>query len=818
VYVDVELNYQGTPYDGNIRVELQRTTDGWVYDWFNERTNDPVVGWYNSSQDNTWLDTWAGIPGDMMTYDVVVYYTGTWDEIARKTIVVKDTGLWLDPPDDPYYPGEQVTVTLITTYTTDVFYVQIVNETGATMKNWSGQVALEGWWQTVWTVAADFPDGDFTLNVRDQGSHAIWNQVFFAVQKYVLMIDRDRSNFLPGETARITYAVFEIATLAPYTGGTITYSAHWLNNSGNDTWQNGTLVGSEGTQSFIVPSDIALYSDVEITYWANDTAGTRTAEYTLWLYINTLSADIGLDYGPYMPGDTVMIEVSAWVGWSNLPDANVDIAVIRAGTAIAEYGASGLTTDAYGVAMHSFQLALNESKGNFVVNVAVSKAGQSVTRMTSFEVEWNGGLTIELDRERYYSGDTVTASFQVFWNTEYLSGQTVTYLVGTNLGLLTIGNTTTGSVSFDLPSDYYGVLWMEAVVNLNGYLLSDIRMAEVVLADVLVSAVRDNYDASDVIEFDYAIVSMAPGANLRYEIVNSMGIRVAGSSLPLVENGTISFTVPAMPADSYTCIVSLVTPGGTVISAYDTATLSAQYELVIQVQGSSHLLGSFEPGETAVMEYTILEHGLQALPAYELKIYTSWDDERTVITTDTRGNVSLPISEDASNGWAWIEVALYDGMNDLYLAGAQAMISIDAAAGEWDLVIEGLEEDVTLLSEQISDQGNVTRATLADIWDQVNTTQAAIDVLRDNLQTTLDAVNVANADIELIMADLDAMDEQLEALQTQLETLQEDMGAVEDDVSARPTGASVATWLAIAVAVLIGAAVVIALVMRKKQP
>src|SRR5512136_1119670 len=49
VYVNVELRNDSGPYSGSVHVELVRTTDGSERDSFTRTTNDPVVGWYNSS-------------------------------------------------------------------------------------------------------------------------------------------------------------------------------------------------------------------------------------------------------------------------------------------------------------------------------------------------------------------------------------------------------------------------------------------------------------------------------------------------------------------------------------------------------------------------------------------------------------------------------------------------------------------------------------------------------------------------------------------------------------------------------------------------
>ena len=73
IYVNVELKQYGVPYSGSVNVQLVRTTDAAVIYSFTRTTNNPDVGWYNSSGTGTSLWSGAGFSGDTMTYDVVVW-------------------------------------------------------------------------------------------------------------------------------------------------------------------------------------------------------------------------------------------------------------------------------------------------------------------------------------------------------------------------------------------------------------------------------------------------------------------------------------------------------------------------------------------------------------------------------------------------------------------------------------------------------------------------------------------------------------------------------------------------------------------------
>ena len=146
VYVIVEVKDHGVPANIVIDVRLVYISGGYDVS-FTNNSNDPAVGWYNSTtaHDHYTLNTGAADPisGDLTSYYVVVYVHSSGQEIARTTIVVKKTGLSLDPNNGMYYPGQAVVAKLVTASTTTMFYVHTVNETGVTMPNmnWTGQSA-----------------------------------------------------------------------------------------------------------------------------------------------------------------------------------------------------------------------------------------------------------------------------------------------------------------------------------------------------------------------------------------------------------------------------------------------------------------------------------------------------------------------------------------------------------------------------------------------------------------------------------------------------------------------------------------------------
>ena len=689
VYVNVELNYQGDPYNGYVTVYLERATDEWRPTHFHAWTNDPDVGWNNGSVSGSSLSTWYGFTGEIMMYDIVVTYGG--NEVARTPITVRNVGLTLSPDSSMYYPGESVTITFVTTHTTDVFYVQIVNETGVTEENWTGQTALIGIWTTVWTVRADHPDGHYWLNVNDAGTHATWASTNFDVQKYDMLVNPDRGGYLPGETAKITYLVRDVATMAPHSGVTIAVSAHWLNDSGNDTWQNETLTTSSGTYDFLIPTDIALWSNVDITYWANESTD-RSYETGITLNIGLLTADLDVNWGAYMPGSSVYVYVSAWAAGAELPGANVDIVVEKNGTAIDAYGRADILTDLGGDAVHSFRLDAAAAEGSYIVNVTVTKVGYTVSRTSTFFVAWGGNFMMDLDKAFYYSGDDVVMTFRTIWNQQDVLDQPVAFTVWASFGVMLTGNTTGTTAEFAVPDDYYGGLYIEATVNLDGFIMDDDANIDVYFANIILTPQKDEFKQGDTIVFDYQILTSFTDGELAWEIFDNDGVRVASGTPSFSKTGSFDYDVPeANPSEHYEAILTMTTETGAFRVAWAEVDIIQDYQLQVWAGKSSYATGEYKPGQKVTVHYNINVYTNEQLPMYLLEIGNWYDSTTTYVqVTDSEGSFTVEIPKDAPNGEWGIWVNLWDPVTDTQLWGDNTKVVVNSQLSAWDKSVGGM--------------------------------------------------------------------------------------------------------------------------------
>lgn len=694
VFVIVEVKYQGVWADVPIRVRLETTTGG-VISHFHNDSNDPAVGWYNSTTatPRKTLDTGTGITDDLTSYYVVVYRDGSMEEIARTTIVVKKTGLSLDPNNGIYYPGQAVVAKLVTTSTTILYYVHTVNETGVTMPNmnWTGQSATTGWWERAFTFASDFPDGTYTMRVRYATTHAIMDDLDFDVQKYVFEVWADRDYYLPGMTANIQYMTMEVATFTQATGVSITYSAMWYNSSGNATWLNSTLTGSSGVQPFVIPTDIAMWQDINIVYWANES--TRSASDSVTLDFAMLSGGVSIaPAGTLMPGETVATTVTAYLGGGDpLPGAAVDISILANGTAIPAYGSVNLTSDLLGEVTHTFTLVDAAADGTYIVSAKITMVGFSTTVIGLFQVRSTGEILVKLDKERYYGGDEIVATLTPLWNGKVVEVSNFGYAFFIDTGVLVWANTSDTTVSATIPTDYYGDIGIGVSAYYNGIEIDGGDGSEVRFADITLTAQMNDYRPGDNLVFDWNIVTGRSAGTLMYEISDSNGMLVISDSPAFATTGSFSQLVPTVNApEHYYVHMWMTTATGGYADASLTVDMLNSHELQIWVEKSGYADGTYKPGQTVKLHYSIGAYVMEPLRSYILHVTTDYNPVgMDFILTDPVGTVEFALPSDAPAAEMRISASLIDPVNGPVSSDTTA-ITVGGQLTGWDKSVAGM--------------------------------------------------------------------------------------------------------------------------------
>ncbi|UCE92310.1 MAG: hypothetical protein JSV90_04020 [Methanobacteriota archaeon] len=698
VYVAVESFEDGNASNETIVVELVNQ-DGVELNSFLAWTGVSETGLYESWTDPPiqWLSTWATISGEFAIYDVVVkVLDGPEYEIARTQITVRNEGLTLEPPNwGSYYPGQEVNITLVTSEEDD-FYIQLVNDTYEDFYlNESNQdPGDEGYWQYTWIIDNRTPDGTYMLNIRDDSDDIIWYTEWVTIAKYVLLADTDATWVLPGEIVAVVYDVVEIATLTHYAGVSIEWNAVYFDEDGDEVVDTGATDVSHGTIYYQVADDIALWSDIDMMIWANE-SDERSSDEWLWFTVGVLSVDLDVDDGPHVPGDAVSVDVQAFVGNDELSGAQVDLSVWMDGTELDQYSASGMITDMTGTVVYDFMLDTDSQKGTYIVEVTVSKLGFEVTTMATFEVEWTGALWVEFSKDYYFSGQEASFDFKVVWNNEEVLEPTSVYyeVVGVT-GLLKTGNTTTGHGNCQIPDGYVGWIEVYATTILNGYWLSDWDDADVYMADVILVPMKETYRAGDTVTWLYEIVgTMDDNSSIAYVVVDDDDVRVAQATMMYTPAGSISFDVPeTYPSDSYTMELTLDDGLGHIAYTSSTVWLYANYEIHVWLESSAGFASNaYEAGATLVVGYSIEAVGVEHLDLYAIWFESSddWVDH-SVLVTEATGTFEYQVDENAVDGDYWLYVDLQDPVSDSWLSWDGVGYSVQADQSTWDRDVAGL--------------------------------------------------------------------------------------------------------------------------------
>jgi hypothetical protein len=307
---------------------------------------------------------------------------------------------------------------------------------------------------------------------------------------------------------------------------------------------------------------------------------------------------------------------------------------------------------------------------------------------------------MSFDKAYYYSGDDVVLNFRTIWNNQDATGKTVSYIVYANFGVMLTGNTTTTSAEFAIPDDYYGSLYVEAMVNLDGFMLEDDASANVYFADIVLTPREDQYKQGDTIIFDFQILTSFTEGTLAWEITDSDGVKVASGSPDFATSGSFEYDVPdANPSDGYEARMTMTTTTGAMREAWAEVEIIQDYQLSIWAGKSGYATGEFKPGQKVTVHYTINVYTHEQLSVYQLRI-GNWYDSMvtTVLVTDPEGSFTVQIPKDAPNGEFGIWADLYDPVTDTMLWSDSTKVVVNSQLSAWDRSVGGMSaSDFTIL-------------------------------------------------------------------------------------------------------------------------
>ena len=636
---------------------------------------------------------------------------------------------FIDPPKyDPflYTPNETIRFTInVGPADPRTFDVLVVWDNGPLRIEWSGSLFDD---QTIpaaasslvltYKLPATIPDGDFYwIEVHDENwiENAGVGQTFgntprLFVRTWAINLEFDRPAYLPGDDVTVIWSVNSLrnGSLAPNGVGKL-----WVWDSANIplispnphtfSLPNGTL---QFTLLGTIPTDRSI---IGFAYYNNTQSNPdRFADAIAFAEVDGLRIVVNVPSNTYEPGGIVTVEVRARVtdgpifpATPGAPGVEIDITVTDqlTGLAVDGYGAQNLLTDARGYVRHVFQLASGVAVGTSyqvladgVANNAVTASGTDVFAVAS-NVEVVAILTF--NKNQYMSGDTVEMDVDVLG-----SAPPFTYIYEVRDGPFTTSSLLAGATSTDrmfsyrIPNTYDGPIVFQATADDgDGNRAVAGRQFNVVTGLLLVNLDRMEYGANDRITASFSLLTNVMSApTFYYEIFDTSlfpgTLEASGVVMTATAtSGSVTFQVPAIPADEYTFRITATEPGRVVVGE-TSAVHTGGVLLQITVDKTSYL-----PGETIRISYALIPRGRTALPqAFAFVIEMFGTPGIVIQTASDRGELTFTLPANIGHGPT--NLFVFEFMTG---ASANTVVQIGPTNLLWDTTIGGIPAFAVIL-------------------------------------------------------------------------------------------------------------------------
>ena len=566
-------------------------------------------------------------------------------------------------------------------------------------------------------VPSTVPDGDFYwLEVHDGSwienggaGQTFGNVPRLFVRTWEMTLEMDRPAYLPGDTVTILWSVNHIrdGSLAPSGFGKL-----WVWDSAGVSLiapNPMQFPDPTGTQRVTLLGTIPQDRSVVAFAYYNSTATNpdRVALGGANAAIDGLRMLVNVPRTTYEPGGVVTVDVSAKV--SDLPGApfqpgapgvEVDVTVTDqlSGAVVPTYGAQNLLTDAHGNLRHVFQLNDTVADGTFFQVRASGVANNAVTDSAadSFSVISANAISVILrfSKNQYLSDDSVEATVEVV--TDLAGPFTFLYEArdGGTGSLLFRQTTDQRTFQYRIPATFAGDLrFLATADDGQGNRATSTRNFVVATGILVVSLDRAEYGAGETVTASFALTSNVISAPaFYYEVFDNSGfsavlVKYGIASITTPKTGSVSFLVPANPADVYEFRITASEAGRAIVGTAEASYVSGVL-LQVGMDKTAYL-----PGETIRIRYSLVPRGRTALPQnFEFLVTVIGAPTALVQTTSSSGELTYRLPSQLSEG----ETVLFITEQSTGASVTQ-VVKIGATNPLWDTTIGGIPAFAVLL-------------------------------------------------------------------------------------------------------------------------
>jgi len=545
-----------------------------------------------------------------------------------------------------------------------------------------------------------------TWNITISGTVAGFAFQNFTVQTYYINTLENVSIALPGHSVTVNYWVLSTVNAAPYNHG-VTVGV--TGSYGTTTFTTATLPGTPhslgngwtGAFSFSIPTNASSMSYVSLEFWANTTGSsvwsvqTFDNEFVGQLYapvVELSACATGCHTNTFTSGAPIIATVTEWIQSPSYghatPAAGIDLSILyeKGATVVTPAGSppTKLTTDANGQAQWLFTADGTTFSTTGPNTLAVTPSDPQVslnkgpTTNTTFYVQPSSAaapsIQIVFNGAQYYGGDTIFANWSLTGNASVDHGWNATvwwvyaYSTAGGFGWTPFQGVINGTS---------GTIQVVAPVGLNGYLefvvlasnatmeIEGVLYASVTAPQIFLSSNEANYQAGDTVTVTVSTIgTVLSSATFDAIVIDSNGDRLISGPLT---GTTMSVQIPSKGAPSWVefSVFAVAATGATITNGTLFTYLATGYDLAVGIGTKSNYQdGSYQPGQTVQISYSITPRGGTPLPkSWTIKVWTSdaWENSGLGVvemqTSAASGTVSYTIPSGVPNGIQlfWVE-------------------------------------------------------------------------------------------------------------------------------------------------------------------
>ncbi|MEE9150709.1 MAG: hypothetical protein V3U20_02610, partial [Thermoplasmata archaeon] len=652
--------------DTDLYVQVEHDTGEWgYYDW--NSVDDK-----GNASDSFWLGSTIWDDEEQIGLFTLRLSDSLYGDPFSGSAEFEVIGIRITPDKAIYAQGEEITITITTEIYQSNINITIYDEDGSVIEDWNDQSIANKIWTRTYPLSPTLPDGRYYLRVNESDTDRLLVEIEFNVKKYTLRIWPDAGAYLPSETMTLYYTVTSNKDGSGVSGTTIKWIFEYYDTEKGD-WDSFTdsfTAGASGNFPIVIPELASRSRDAKLYVWANDTSGHSDYHFEN-INIGEIAASLSLRYDEYIPGDFVVVTVSANIDGSPLRNGNVNLNVSKEGVEIAAYTVDNLKTDSRGYLTYIFTLQGNAEVGLYTVAINVSKENDWDTDKEGFEIVENRKMSLKLgfdnkfhsdnDNPLYYSDDTVTVTYTALRGEEIVENVNCEYWVYYGDNTISAGTTSTGEFTFDIPEDFEGLLRLYVqVTDSAGNKASRSAYIDVDGPGLLLKPKMNEYLPGDTIKIGYNVVGTdLPDVSYYYEIKDDNLPPIIVKKGDLTQpSGEFQFKVPeADVPDSYTIRGWITDSNGKSIAESSVVVTRLRGFMITFTLDKR----TYRPGETATLHYKITSVDDSEIPQdFTLNYGFLGGPQRSTQASKAEGDLKLKVPEDAADGSGFFYIQSFD--------------------------------------------------------------------------------------------------------------------------------------------------------------